>query len=87
MFFIKGVSSAFPKYFYKQDDIIEFSKRIFSENTDFSKMLKVYKNSGVKSRFLVNDLEWYLKKNDWKEFRKNSGRFVNLRNLIKLVFE
>ncbi len=67
MFFIKGVSSAFPEYFYKQDDIIEFSKKIFSKNTDFSKMLKVYKNSGVKSRFLVNDLEWYLQKNDWKE--------------------
>ena len=37
MFFIKGVSSAFPKYFYKQDDIIEFSKRIFLKIQTFLK--------------------------------------------------
>ena len=39
-------------------------------------MLPVYKNSGVKSRFLVNNLNWYGNLHSWEErnylFKKNS---------------
>ena len=39
-------------------------------------------------RYLANKINYNsFPKNDWKEFRKNSGRFVNLKNLIKLIFK
>lgn len=76
MSFIKGISSAFPEYFYKQEDIIKLGRSLFSNNPNFNKMTKVYDNSGVKSRFLVNNIDWYKENHNWKErnflFKKNS---------------
>ena len=76
MNFLRGLNSCFPSNRVSQEEIIDLSKNIFKKNKDFSKMLKVYKNSGVNSRFLINDLNWYKKKHTWKErnflFKKNS---------------
>lgn len=76
MSYIKGLSSSFPKNCYKQSEILELSKKVFGHRNDFSRMIKVYNNSGVKSRFLVNKLSWYKKNHGWKErnfyFKKNS---------------
>ena len=55
----------------------------------FEKIESNFDNYLKYNRYLANKVNYnsFPKKNDWKEFRKNSGRFVNLRNLIKLVFE
>ncbi len=68
MCFINGLTSSFPKNKVSQNQIIKLGEEIFSQNTlDFNKMSKVYKNSGVETRYLVNDLEWYKKEHSWKE--------------------
>ena len=52
MSFLMGINSSFPRNKVTQDEILKLSKKIFSRKRDFEKMLPVYKNSGVKSRFL-----------------------------------
>ena len=85
MSYIKGLNSHFPEKNYSQLDIIKFSKKIFNNKKDFSKLLRVYENSGVKNRYLVNDINWYLQKRTWKEanyfFKKNAIEL--LKNSIK----
>ena len=73
---IKGLSSAFPKYKVFQDDIKALGRKIFASKTNFKKMEKVYDNSGVKVRYLTNDLNWYMNEHNWSErnflFKKNA---------------
>lgn len=73
---VKGISSFFPDNKIYQEEVIDFGKKIFSKRKDFSKILKVYKNSGVNVRYLVNNLEWYTEKHSIKTrnilFKKNA---------------
>ena len=43
-------------------------------------MLQVYENSGVKHRFIVNELGWYGKEHSWMErnnlFKKNAKKLL-----------
>ena len=64
---IVGLSSAFPKYKVFQDDIKALGRKIFSSKTNFKKIEKVYDNSGVKVRYLTNDLNWYMNEHNWSE--------------------
>ena len=87
MCFINGLTSSFPKNKVSQNQIIKLGEEIFSQNTlDFNKMSKVYKNSGVETRYLVNDLEWYKKEHSWKERNylfneiKNAINYSNVRD-------
>lgn len=66
MTFLSSLFSAFPAHKVDQEDIIRFSRKIFPLNQN-SKMLNVFRNSGVKTRFLVEELEWYKSKHFWKE--------------------
>ena len=45
-------------------------------------MLMVYKNSGVNTRYLVQNLDWYRKEHNWKE-RSN---LFKVNSLILLAF-
>ena len=76
MCFLSGLSFAFPKNKVYQSEIKHLSAKLFSSKINFKNMEKIYENSGVKSRFLVNELEWYLDEHNWNErnalFRKNS---------------
>ena len=76
MSFLTGLSFAFPKNKVLQSDIKFFSEKLFSSKINFKKMEKIYENSGVKSRFLVNELDWYLDEHNWEErnisFKKNA---------------
>ena len=56
---LRGLKIAFPKNKVFQKDVIELSKQIFKTEQSFLKMLKVYKNSGVDSRFIVKEIDWY----------------------------
>ena len=60
MCFLSGLSFAFPKNKVYQSEIKHLSAKLFSSKINFKNMEKIYENSGVKSRFLVNELEWYL---------------------------
>ena len=59
-----------------QEDVKALGRRIFASKTNFKKMEKVYDNSGVKVRYLTNDLNWYMNEHNWSErnflFKKNA---------------
>ena len=73
---INGLSSAFPENKVYQDDIKDIGRKLFSSKINFKKMKKVYDNAGVKTRYLVKDLKWYLNEHNWSErnflFKKNA---------------
>ncbi|MAI59546.1 MAG: hypothetical protein CMM92_00815 [Rickettsiales bacterium] len=73
---ISGLSSAFPKNKVFQEEIKAVGRRLFSSKTNFEKIAKVYDNSGVKTRFLVEELGWYINEHNWSErnflFKKNA---------------
>ena len=76
MLSINGLSCAFPKNKVFQEEIKAVGRRLFSSKTNFEKIAKVYDNSGVKTRFLVQELSWYIKEHNWPErnflFKKNA---------------
>ncbi len=76
MAFINGLSSAFPDNIVHQDEVKDLGRNLFSSKTNFEKMEKVYDNSGVKTRYLCEDLTWYMNEHNWSErnflFKKNS---------------
>ena len=86
---IVGLSSAFPKYKVFQDYVKALGRKIFSSKTNFKKMEKVYDNSGVKVRYLTNDLNWYMNEHNWSErnflFKKNAIHL--LKKSISQTFE
>ena len=73
---INGLSSAFPKNKVYQDDIKNLGRKLFSSKINFKKMEKVYDNSGVKTRYLSEQLSWYLNEHNLSErnflFKKNA---------------
>ena len=73
---ISGLSCAFPKNKVFQEEIKAVGRRLFSSKTNFEKIAKVYDNSGVKTRFLVEELGWYISEHNWPErnflFKKNA---------------
>ena len=82
---IIGINSSFPDNCVSQEDILKISQSIFSKRKDFNKIMRVYQNSGVNSRFLVEDLSWYENQHSWEErnilFKKHS--IVLLKKCIK----
>ena len=76
MISINGLSSAFPKNKVYQGDIKDIGRKLFSPKINFKKMEKVYDNSGVKTRYLTEQLNWYLNEHNWSErnylFKKNA---------------
>ena len=79
MTYISGLCSSFPNFRVSQNQVEEFSKFIF-KNKHIRNLLKVYKNSGVKTRYLVEDLSWYTTEHSWKErnnlFKKHSTELL-----------
>ena len=73
---ISGLSFSFPKNKVFQEEIKAIGRRLFSSKINFEKISKVYDNSGVKTRFLVEELSWYIKEHNWSErnflFKKNA---------------
>ena len=78
---INGLNSCFPQNKVSQIEIAEFGKSIFTKfGKDFDRMYQVYENSGVKHRFIVNELGWYAKEHSWMErnilFKKNAKELL-----------
>ena len=76
MIAINGLNYSFPKNKVFQEEIKAIGRRLFSSKINFDKIEKVYDNSGVKTRFLVEELNWYMTEHNWSErnllFKKNA---------------
>ena len=82
---INGLNSVFPKNKVFQEEIKCLGEKIFSSKIDFKRMEKVYDNSGVKTRFLTEDLNWYLNEHNWSE--RNTIFKENALFLLKRLFK
>ena len=68
MICINGLSSAFPKNKVFQGEIKEFGKKnYFLQKLNLKRSEKVYDNSGIKTRYLTKDLNWYVNEHNWNE--------------------
>ena len=76
MIFIDGLSPVFPDNKVYQDEIKDLGRKLFSSKINFQRMEKVYDNSGVKTRYLSENLSWYINEHNWSErnflFKKKS---------------
>jgi len=73
---LNGLSSAFPENKVCQEEIKDLGRKLFSSKINFKKMEKVYDNSGVNTRYLSEQLNWYFNEHNWSErnflFKKNA---------------
>ncbi len=67
MTYLSALSCSFPKNKVYQEEIKQIGEKIFSKKINFEKIKSVYDNSGVTTRYLVEDLSWYLKEHNWSE--------------------
>ncbi|KUP06523.1 chalcone synthase [Bacillus coahuilensis p1.1.43] len=57
---IIGVETATLHHVLSQSKIEEFAGQLFSSSfRDISRLLKIFTNGGIETRYFVNDLEWY----------------------------
>ena len=89
MTYLSALSCSFPKNKVYQEEIKQIGEKIFSKKINFEKIKSVYDNSGVKTRYLVEDLSWYLKEHNWSErnllFKKEAT--LLLKKCINETFE
>ena len=69
-----SLATAVPEHVLKTDDVIVAATELFGgRHEDFDRMLPVYANSGIKTRYSICDYDWFRGTHDWSE---RSGRFV-----------
>ncbi len=89
MSYLSALSCSFPKNKVHQEEIKQIGEKIFSKKINFEKIKSVYDNSGVKTRYLVEDLSWYLREHNWSErnllFKKEAA--LLLKKCISETFE
>ena len=63
-----SVSTAVPPYVLNQSDVAEAAKRGFGSRFDeFERIARVFKTSGIRQRYAVRPIEWYLAPLGWPE--------------------
>lgn len=69
-----SVATAVPPYVLEQRDVAAAAHRSFALRfTDFERLARVFKTSGIRRRYAVRPIEWYLEPLGWPE-RSNAYR-------------
>ena len=69
-----SVATAVPPYVLEQRDVAAAAHRSFALRfTDFERLARVFKTSGIRRRYEVRPIEWYLEPLGWPE-RSNADR-------------
>ncbi|WP_064091402.1 type III polyketide synthase [Rossellomorea aquimaris] len=65
---VLSVETEVPKYKITQSEAAEFAKNLFSENfKDIGRLLSVFQNGEIESRYFVNPLEWFSENHSFQE--------------------
>ena len=76
-----AVATAVPPYELRQADVIERSMRIFDRRrSDIDRLIPVYSNAGIETRYSCVPLEWYEREHGWGE--RND---LYIRNAVSLL--
>jgi alkylresorcinol/alkylpyrone synthase len=69
-----SIATAVPPYVLEQRDVAAAAHRSFALRfTDFERLARVFKTSGIRRRYAVRPVEWYLEPLGWPE-RSNAFR-------------
>jgi alkylresorcinol/alkylpyrone synthase len=73
---IIAVETTLPPYRISQDQAAQFAKNLFSSSfRDINRLLKVFQNGDIESRYFVKDLEWFSRSHTFEE--KNDAFIEN----------
>ncbi|WP_175991260.1 type III polyketide synthase [Bacillus sp. Marseille-Q1617] len=65
---ILAVETEIPPYKITQSDAAEFARNLFSESfKDIDRLLPIFENGEIESRYFVNDLEWFSTSHSFQE--------------------
>src|SRR5215469_4307045 len=62
-----GVATAVPPYPLDQDDVVERVKLLFGRSENLDRLLPVFTNTGIRTRYSCVPIEWYDREHGWAE--------------------
>ena len=62
-----GVATAVPPYPLDQDDVVERVKLLFGRAENLDRLLSVFINTGIRTRYSCVPIEWYDREHGWAE--------------------
>ena len=62
-----GVATAVPPYPLDQNDVVERVKRLFGRSENLDRLLPVFTNTGIRTRYSCVPIEWYDREHGWAE--------------------
>ena len=62
-----SVATAVPPYPLDQDDVVARVKLLFGRSPDLDRMLPVFLNTGIQTRYSCVPIEWYDHQHGWAE--------------------
>jgi len=80
--FLRGLATAVPPYRLTQSDVVRVSADLFGDSCpDFERLIPVYDNTTIKTRYSCVPIEWYTTPHGWKE--RNALYVENAVNLLQ----
>lgn len=65
---IVSVAEALPPYQIKQNEVMEFSRKLFSKSfKEIERLLNIFHNGQIRSRYFVKGLDWFEKDHSFEE--------------------
>jgi alkylresorcinol/alkylpyrone synthase len=78
-----SLATAVPPHVLSQQAVAERARRLFADRSvELERLLPVFDNAGVATRYSCVPLEWYLKPSDWKT--RNS---LYIENAVSLLYQ
>jgi alkylresorcinol/alkylpyrone synthase len=62
-----AVATAVPPYGLDQDDVVDRVKRLFAGSQELDRLLPVFANTGIRTRYSCVPIEWYDRPHGWSE--------------------
>src|SRR6516225_8967420 len=62
-----GVATAVPPYPLDQNDVVERVKLLFGGSENLDRLLPVFSNTGIRTRYSCVPIEWYDREHGWAE--------------------
>ena len=65
---LMSLATALPEYVLLQTDAAAVAAAVFSDRcSDFARLARVFKTTGIRKRHAVRPLDWFLEPRDWQE--------------------
>ena len=80
---LQSLATAVPPFALNQDDVAVLARDLFAcRNGQIERLLPVFENAGIRTRYSCVPLEWYLETTDWE-----SRNRLYLDNALALIRE